>query len=132
MSELNLLWFAFLMVVISGASVVYGGSGFEVTCTTDKCGFNTRAGIGGGMRFALVSGYCTKCQKWISLSWGDKDKCPSQLARYWDPSIGKQFNLYSCPMCASAFVEIENIQQFKYCPRCNKPSLKGVMTVLYD
>jgi hypothetical protein len=111
---------------------VRAGSLYEVRCDTPKCGFKTTLGIGGGRMFDQASGYCQKCEKTVSVTWKrDQEKRPSRL-QYWDALAGRIREIFNCPTCKGPFVMIEQIEEFKHCPKCGKTSLKSKLTVMYD
>lgn len=119
-------------VFLGGARVLEAGTGYEVKCKSAKCGFRTHAGIGGGMRFEEASGFCSKCQKWVSVSWTRGEKTPAPLAEFWDPKTGEARRVYKCPKCQQSFVIIQKIEDMKFCPKCHQPTLESKRTVLYD
>ena len=122
----------FAAALLSGACAVFAGTGYEVTCKTPKCGFKTHAGIGGGMNFEAVAGYCEKCKAWESISWKRGAKAPLPVARFWDPETGTTRRVYKCPKCGEPFAVTEKIEDFKFCPKCKQPGLESKRTILYD
>jgi hypothetical protein len=122
----------FAGALLAGASAAQAGTGYAVKCKDTKCGFKTQAGIGGGMRFEEASGFCSKCQGWVSLTWKRGEKAPAPFATFWDPKTGTTRRLFKCPKCNQPFVVVEKIEDMKFCPKCNHSTLESKRTVLYD
>lgn len=114
------------------AGVSQAGSGYEVKCKDAKCGFRTEAGIGGGLTFEEAAGFCTQCNKWVSVTWKRGGKAHRPFAKFWDPKTGETRRLFKCPKCKQLFVVIEKIEDVKFCPKCKQPTLTNKRTVLYD
>ena len=110
----------------------HAGTAYEVHCENAKCGFTTSIGIGGGRMFEEASGYCAKCSAMVSVTWKRDDKPKSLLARFWDSITGQTREIFRCKTCQGPFVKLEQIEDFKHCPKCGKASLKAKQTILYD
>ncbi len=110
----------------------WAGTQYDVKCTTKGCGFATAIGIGGGMKFEQASGYCRKCEKVVSVTWKRDSKEKPAHKEFWDPVTGEMREVFTCPECKGPFVAIQQIEEFKHCPKCGKPSLRSKTTVLYD
>jgi len=108
------------------------GAGYDVHCTDDKCGFSTAAKIGGGFSFEQAGGFCKKCNKGVDVTWKRSETPPGQLQQFWDPFMGSERQICNCPVCGHPYVVIQNIKDMKFCPKCNKPSLKSKRTIMYD
>ncbi|MBI4970839.1 MAG: hypothetical protein HZC17_03255 [Candidatus Omnitrophica bacterium] len=122
----------FAYIFFGSIPVSQAGTGYEVKCADAKCGFKTQAQIGGGFVFEEAGGFCAKCDQWVSVTWNRGEKAPVPFATFWDPKMGEICRLYPCPKCKQPFVVIETIEDMKFCPKCNKPTLQNKRTVLYD
>ncbi|MFH0957754.1 MAG: hypothetical protein V1897_03540 [Pseudomonadota bacterium] len=49
--------------LLMSVHVSLAGSGHDLRCADDKCGFSTAAKIGGGFSFEQAGGFCKKCNK---------------------------------------------------------------------
>ena len=124
----------FAMVYISSVSSLMAGELFKVWCTEKDCGFTETIANGPGMNFNQLGGYCRKCNKWVSIGWSWKSgtKPPVPLAKFWDPTTGRQREVYSCPNCTLPFVSVPVVQEFRYCLKCGKQILKSAQAGFYD
>jgi hypothetical protein len=112
-------------------TALWAGKQVELRCGNPKCGFHEEVTFGGGFRFAQVTGWCTKCQKFVYLTWDRDPKAqgggpsagpPPKLAgSIWLPATGKTVDLYACPDCKNPFLPIDGPEDFKFCPKCGKP-----------
>lgn len=119
-----------LLLIMLGPAVA--GTGYDLRCEDAKCGFTASIGIGGGRLFEEASGYCPKCAKVVSVTWKRDGKPKSAPVRFWDALTGGLREIFRCQKCQGPFVKVEQIEEFKHCPKCGKASLKARRTVLYD
>ncbi len=83
------------------------------------------------MKFEEASGCCKKCGENVSVTWKRGGKKPL-LLEVWDALAGKTRQIFPCPKCKAPFVKVDQISEFKFCPKCGKASLKSRRTLLYD
>jgi hypothetical protein len=112
--------------------VSLAGSRYDLRCADDKCGFSTAAKIGGGLSFEQAGGFCKKCNKWVSVTWKRSEKAPSQLLEFWNPTTGEVNQICNCPVCGHPYRVIKNIEDMKFCPKCNQSTIKSKLTIMYD
>jgi hypothetical protein len=124
------LLIAFLLLVSVHGS--FAGSGYDLHCADDKCGFSTAVKIGGGFSFEQAGGFCKKCNKWVAVTWKRSEKAPAQLLEFWNPRTGEVNQICKCPVCGRPYLVIKDIEDMKFCPKCNKPSLRSKLTIMYD
>lgn len=144
-----------VLVFISGA-VAFAGSMWQFKCENPKCKFEDKLGIGGGFTFGRVSGYCTTCREFVSITWtgeGHKEelkkgnarldiaaKAPTELGNVWNPATGRIAPLYPCPKCKKPFLSIYEIDRMSdagelaklCCPRCGDRTLQVKHQFHYD
>lgn len=108
------------------------GTRYEVSCSESKCGFSTAIGLGGGFKFEQASGWCTKCGKMASTTWKRGTQRKPAFVRFWDALTGRERGVFNCDECKSPVGMIEQIEDFKHCPKCGKASLKHKGTMMYD
>lgn len=109
------------------------GSQYELKCTDCKCGFKTSVGIGGCFMFGEIGGYCDKCDKWVVITYNSKkEKAPTPIAEFWDPSTGELRQIYKCPTCQHPFVFIKDVKEIKFCPKCKKACIESKRSMFYD
>jgi hypothetical protein len=127
-----------LILIFIISSISYAGSMFEVQCTDTSCGFKTSISIGGGFNFGQITGYCRKCNEPVYIQWKIikyvREKEPDPTMLFWDPTFGngKIRRIYKCPKCDMPFIEITNIDDFHYCPKCRKPTITPISSMIYD
>lgn len=121
-----------LCVCVVGIRSSEAGTGYNVTCSDEKCGFSVKAGIGGGMRYEEAAGYCPKCGTWTTVSWRRRTAAPAPVAVFWDPQTGAQRQVRACTKCSEPYVVINRIEDIKYCPKCGNPTMTSKRTLLYD
>jgi len=124
--------FACFLLLVALWGSARAGTGYDLRCEDAKCGFTASIGIGGGRMFEEATGYCPKCAKVVSVTWKREGKPRSAPARFWDALTGRLREIFRCQSCQGPFVKIEQIEDFKHCPKCGKASLKARRTVLYD
>ena len=92
-------------------------------CSNPKCGFMGRLNFGGGFAFEKVTGYCTTCSNFVSISWRDQPASgvgtnttakptppqlpPAKLGTVWNQATGHTADLYPCPKCKKPFMVID-------------------------
>lgn len=121
-----------LMLAALLPAVCEAGTRYEIKCSTGSCGYASSIGIGGGMRFEEASGYCRKCDQIVSATWRRGEKKTPLLMEIWDALAGKARRIFPCPKCKAPFVKVDQIAEFRFCPKCGKESLKSRRTLLYD
>lgn len=146
----------FLLITLIGSSNCPAGSSWHYKCTTAKCGFEGDLGIGGGFVAHKVTGYCSRCDKFVSIGWknetasagikkiqdkspGLRDSPPERVGRVWNAATGLYGDLYACPECRQPFMDIDDFSlgqsagfDRKFCPKCKKLSLKFDKRALTD
>jgi hypothetical protein len=122
----------FSLLFLGGIQVSQAGSGYDLRCADEKCGFKATARIGGGFLFEEAPGFCTKCEKWVAVTWKRGKKAPDPLLAFWDPKTGEFREIFKCPKCGQPYVVIKNINDMKFCPKCKKPSLEIKHKMFYD
>ena len=122
------------IVLVAAATLgsARGGTQYAVACSDKRCGFTTGIGIGGGRMFEQASGYCHKCEESVSVTWKRGSKNLPPHIRFWDPFSGIMREIFDCPKCKGPFMKLDQIEDFRHCPKCGKESLKSKRTVLYD
>ncbi|MFO1483764.1 MAG: hypothetical protein U1F71_10440 [Verrucomicrobiaceae bacterium] len=114
------------------ASMARAGSLYEVRCTNAKCGLVAEVGIGGGMKFEEASGYCPKCEKFVSVTWPRGEKPKMAPVRFWDGLVGRLREVFRCKTCQTPFVRLGAIEDLKFCPKCGQESLRAKLTMMFD
>lgn len=118
------------LVLVVGATALWAGKQVEMRCGNPKCGFHEEVGFGGGWRFAQITGWCSKCDKFVYLTWdreqkaqgqASKSPAPKPIGTIWFPDTGKTADLYACPDCKGPFLPIAGPEVLKTCPKCGKP-----------
>jgi hypothetical protein len=120
-----------LLAVLLVGTALWAGKQVELRCGNPKCGFHEEVGFGGGFRFVQITGWCTKCKKFVYLTWDRDPKAqgsgpsaglpPKPVGSIWFPDTGKSVDLYACPDCKNPFLPIAGPEDFKFCPKCGKP-----------
>ncbi len=132
------------VLLLSGGSALFGGSGYTLRCTDEKCGYVGQVNFGGGETFNQITGYCAHCRAFVYLRWsnrlqpvgeGEAPKTPAPpkpLGTIWDASTGKDGTLYACPKCTDPFLAIPSEADLKCCPKCHQATLKAELVLAYD
>jgi len=122
-----------LIGVVLTAGVVFAATSMQMKCHNKECGFETRLVLGPTMTRDSITGYCRKCEKFVSLGWryrnldGSDDGIearPEPIGEIWDSTTGKIAPVYACPDCSSAFCQIKTHSELKHCPKCNEPQFR--------
>jgi hypothetical protein len=121
-----------ITVLVFSPLMVLAGTGYELTCENKSCNYKGNVNFGGGKVFDQITGYCVKSDKFVYLSWKRGTQKPAPLGQVWDPTTGKIKLLYKSKDCTEPFIPIESVGDLKYCPKCNKPTLKAKETVMFD
>lgn len=122
--------------IFAAIAVVYAGEGLSMKCKAKSCGYQTEVTFGGGMTSQQLTGYCKKCNKFVSLQWtregsptvdpnAKKIPAPKALGEIWDAQTGKVLKIYTCPDCTGPFAEIKNKDELKHCPKCGTAGFAG-------
>ena len=135
---------AFACFIVT-AAICLAGSMWKLKCENPKCKFTEDVDIGGGGVIACeVTGYCTTCREFVTISWkrpgltGDfkkmqdddktlSDNPPLRLGTVWNPATGLTAALYPCPKCRKPFMEIDSLAtggDERFCPHCTNLTLK--------
>jgi hypothetical protein len=144
------------------ATISVAGEMWHVTCVNPKCKLDARFTIGGGFIFEQVTGYCTTCQKFVSLSWArhsltgadktfsDKTSLPNtpprKIGTVWNAATGRTATLYPCPYCTNLFMTIDYLPEDLsliidngsmksskiICPKCTNLTLRAQSTGWID
>ena len=141
------------IILISGviltATLSIAGTSWRYKCDAPKCGFEGALNLGGGFRFEQVTGFCTTCKKYVSISWkrqglkGDWKKfqdeetslletAPLKICTVWNQASDRTADLYPCPHCKKPFMEIDDIDltlgdgviDKRFCPICTNLTLR--------
>lgn len=141
------------VILISGviltATLSIAGTAWRYKCDAPNCGLEGRFGMGGGFIFEEVSGFCTTCKKFVSISWkrqgltGERKKiqdkatdlletAPPKIGNVWNPAVDRAADLYPCPHCKKPFMEIDEMDLLlsdhaldkRFCPSCTNLTLK--------
>ena len=118
----KLLLFGLLFSLFS-AGAVFASSICELTCKNEACRYKARATFGGGILFDQVTGYCVRDNKFVHLMWRRSEKAPDPL-KLFNAQTGEIMEMYRCPDCGDPFLPIKEAQDFKYCPKCHRPSIE--------
>ena len=124
------------------------GVAYQLTCENAKCDYKGDVALGGGMLENQVTGYCTKCRKFVSVSWpreglpagmpkpkeaASKPGAATQpVGEVWVPASGQNRLLYKCPACNKPFLAIDPGEELKFCPKCHQETLKKGQTMMFD
>jgi DNA-directed RNA polymerase subunit RPC12/RpoP len=126
---------------ISAAAILYGlwaqagwaGTGYHLECTNSACRYEVETVIfGEGMFHERLTGYCTKCTRFVYLTWKKGRKKPEPTGAVWDAETGKTWVLYGCPRCKKPFLPIPEEKTLKHCPKCSKASVKKKAVLAVD
>jgi DNA-directed RNA polymerase subunit RPC12/RpoP len=131
MSRFSLGVLVLSVICLASAAVVLAGTGFDLTCTNKDCGYKGNAQFGGGRQFEQISGFCVRDNQFVYVRWKRSDKAPAPL-KIWNPTDGTFVELYKCPTCGDPFLPIKTVEDVKYCPKCNRPTLESKRVVAYD
>lgn len=118
------------MALLSCAA--HAGTQYELTCSSEGCGYKDSIGLGGGFKFEQASGWCAKCGKMVSRTWERGSRKRAPRIEFWDPLSGVLRVLFKCPKCDGFVVEVPAIDALKHCPKCGKPTLKATRRMMYD
>ncbi len=132
----KLVWVALSLVLLL-QSLARSGEIANLQCDNKDCKHALEFQLGGGMFVKQATGYCSHCKKMVKLTWtsqhalqagapvpGPVVKPPKPLAEVWDPATGQVRKIYRCPNGDGAFIEIRDVGDFKWCPKCNRPTMK--------
>jgi hypothetical protein len=143
-------------VIVLAATVCAAGTLWHYKCSNPKCDFEGDFGIGGGFVFQQVTGFCTTCKKFISITWARKGTermkihqstnllltAPSKIGTVWNAATGRSADLYACPDCKNAFMTIDNDSLIRgsdssrrgdlNCPRCTNATLRFAISGAED
>lgn len=131
-----------LIVVLSVAfaSTAWAGTGYKIRCLNPQCDFASSIGLGGGMRFEEITGYCFEKNSFVRITWPRQgkynpdvqdDRAPKPMT-IWNHATGESFQVYTFPDCSEPLLPITNIKEFKFCPQCNQPTLEFEAELHYD
>ena len=98
----------------------------DVECNNEKCEFKGEIGEGPTRTRDWVSGYCSKCDKFVWQNWDRNgvDPKPPEMFKVWDPESGKTRELFACPHCKELVFAIKEKSELKFCPKCNSAKIK--------
>jgi hypothetical protein len=113
-----------LGVLVLPSAVCLAGTIWHYTCENPDCKLEGDLRIGGGFASGQVTGYCTACKEFVSITWtprglsskwkaladssGLPSEPPMKLGTVWNPATGCCASIYSCPKCGKPFMEIRN------------------------
>jgi hypothetical protein len=112
------------------SSRVFAGAELKFTCENPECKYQETCETGGGFLFERLTGYCTKCNKFVSISWNRTNPPPQNLKTIWVPqdlSLPGHANLFPCPFCTNYVYEFRangGTNELFYCPKCQHHTLK--------
>ena len=115
-----------ILFFMLSSTLVKAGTGYYLYCSNKRCGSTFQVSFGGGIRFCQTQGFCSKCDQFVVSKWtSEKNETPPvPFLRFWDPTTGSLRNIFHCPRCSGEFIELRNVSELKFCPKCKKPSLK--------
>jgi hypothetical protein len=122
-------------------SIAPAGTMVEVVCRNKNCDYHGQVNFGGAVVFEQITGYCVKEKKFVYLTWGRqgapappgfKGSPPPEPMMVWNATTGETIRLYKCPSCGQPFLPIALMQDLRYCPKCNRPSLECQPVGAYD
>jgi len=121
-------------------TAVISGHTYLLRCNNPKCGYKPEVRVGGGFQFEQASGFCTKCEKFVFITWKRDAEPPKPIGTVWEPTTGKKCGLYPCPTCKSPFLDISDFPLFlttigtapPLCPKCTNGVLTFVDSGNYD
>ncbi len=133
-----------LTVWVCYPMTILAGSVYELACENKGCYYADHVSFGGGMRFEQITGYCVSSGKFVYLNWdrerlpkgGPKERVskpkPSPVGHIWLPSTGQYIPLYQSKDCPQPFIPIHSVEELKFCPKCNQPTLKSKRSLFFD
>jgi|GEM_PF-2563067 len=128
----GLVWILFVAMLGVGVRPAFAGQSVALTCTASGCGYTGTADLGGGFMFEMKTGYCVRCSRFTSVTWKRKEPAIKPIATVWAPMTGREESIYPCPKCAQPFLAISSAAQFKFCPKCQRPTIKSKLLRMYD
>lgn len=121
-----------VIIIFFSAGLAMAGSAYKVQCENKNCRFFSEVMFGGGFKFDQATGYCKKCRKFVYLTWERGKNKSSIMGDIWCPLTGQDFSIFRCPSCSGPVLQINSIEDLKYCPSCRQPALKTTHTLLFD
>ena len=104
-------------------TLTYAGIIRVFQCSNDNCEFKAEVFSGIGKASTRIPGYCTRCDKIVTVSYSNKDLKkgkPIPVDQVWDSETGRMLDLYECPHCKKPFAVID---EMIFCPKCGKKSI---------
>jgi Zn finger protein HypA/HybF involved in hydrogenase expression len=126
------IWLMLVVYVILGASAVYAGTAYRLSCNNLTCNFQEDVGFGGGFTFMKLTGYCVECEHFVKISWRNDERPAEPMGYVWDEFRGEKRPVYGCPKCGKPFLPIDRPEHIKHCPKCGKDSLSIIWMMYYD
>ena len=108
------------------------GTIYELRCKQSDCEFKSAISLGGGMKFKQASGYCHPCRKMVSVQWKRENGKKPLMTAVWDAITGREHEVYSCPACGKGFLAVEQIQDFRHCPKCGTAGVSATAKRMFD
>lgn len=126
--------------VLLCVTAVLAGHTYLLRCNSSKCAYKPAVRVGGGFQFDQASGFCTKCEKFVFITWKHDAEPPKPIGTVWEPTSGKKCALYPCPTCKSTLLDISALplllatigKEPPLCPKCTNGVLTLVDTGDYD
>ena len=107
------------------------GTLYELKCVQPDCDFLSVISLGGGRKFDQASGYCQQCRSIVSVEW-NRDSGERPLSAVWDAISGRLREVFSCPDCKKGVLAVEEIEDFRHCPKCRKAGIKTTLKLMFD
>lgn len=133
--------FLIIIFLLFNTKIVLGARGVHITCKNKECNYSKGLIFGSTMLTGKIEGYCTNCDDFVCIEWTTEKQmpdgsyetfnAPEPIARIWDFNSAEPRSIYPCPKCGKGFVEIQDIENLKYCPKCKQPTLSVEKTGLY-
>jgi predicted RNA-binding Zn-ribbon protein involved in translation (DUF1610 family) len=108
------------------------GTIYELKCSQSDCEFKTAISLGGGMKFKQASGYCHPCRKMVSVQWNRGNGKKPRMTAVWDAITGREREVYPCPDCGKGFLAVEQIEDFRHCPKCGNAGVRATAKRMFD
>ena len=123
-----------LLVIMLASPAAFAGEIVEFKCENSSCGFSGTVDCGGGRAIETNSGFCVKCQKFVSVSRKRSETSFADLNTVWIPDLGFG-GIFHCPKCSSSvfdvFVDRHEAKNL-FCPKCGKRTLQHSTTRIHD
>ena len=113
-------------------SMIYAGEIRKLICTNQECDFEEEIFSGTGKLSTRLFGYCTQCEKMVTISFMNTESengIPAPYAKVWNGAAGDTLDLYICPACQKPFASISDIE---CCPKCGDKTISDTVIGNWD